>query len=105
MDGTEWNRVEEQPLRLRPLYLAASTEDGTGDIILKAVNVQAEPVTAQLEISCSGYDTEVLCAPPDAVYSLDDPDNVAPVMHSYGGGNEITHTFPGYSVTVMQFHP
>ena len=105
VDGTEWNRVEEQPLRLRPLYLAASTEDGTGDIILKAVNVQAEPVTAQLEISCSGYDTEVLCAPPDAVNSLDDPDNVAPVMHSYGGGSEITHTFPCYSVTVMRFHP
>ena len=105
IDGVEWNRVTAKPLCLRPLYLTASTEDLTGDVILKADNVQETPVTAEIDLPCGGYTAEVLCAPPEAEASMEDPNSVSAVTQSYPGGRTIRHTFPGHAVTVLRFHP
>lgn len=105
VDGAVMNRIEEKPLRLRPLYLAASVEDATGDVILKAVNVQPAPVTADIALPCRSYTAEVLCAPPSAVNSLEQPDQVAPVIREHDASDLRAHTFPGYSVTVLRLHP
>ena len=104
VDGEELNRVTEQPLRLRPLYLAASMEESTGDVILKAVNVQPEALTAELAFACKSYTEELLCAAPDAENTLDHPDLVTPVVYEHTGATT-SHTFPAYSLTVLRLHP
>lgn len=105
VDGEEINRIEERPLRLRPLYLAASTEEATGDVILRAVNVQAAPVTAKIDRPCAGCTAEVLCAPPEAENTLDQPDIVKPVVAPVPPEALKAYTFPGYSMTVLRIHP
>ena len=102
VDGEELNRVTERPLRLRPLYLAASVEDATGDVILKAVNVQADAVTADIDLPCRSAAVEMLCAPPEAVNTLDDPDAVVPTVSRVNAEGGLCFTFPGYSVTILR---
>ncbi|MGN0762291.1 MAG: alpha-L-arabinofuranosidase C-terminal domain-containing protein [Aristaeellaceae bacterium] len=102
VDGKELNRVTEQPLRLRPLYLAASVEDATGDVILKAVNVQADAVTADIGLPCRSAVVEMLCAPPEAVNTLDDPDAVVPTVSRVDAEGGLRFTFPGHSVTILR---
>ena len=102
VDGEEINRVVERPLRLRPLYLAASAEDATGDVILKAVNVQADAVTADIGLPCRSAAVEMLCAPPEAVNTLDDPDAVVPTVSRVDAEGGLTFTFPGHSVTILR---
>lgn len=105
VDGEEINRVEEAPLRLRPLYLAASVEDATGDVILKAVNVQDAPVTSAVDCPCSGCTAEVLCAAPEAENTLDQPDAVHPTSASVSPEALQAYTFPAHSVNVLRLHP
>ena len=102
MDGVELNRVTERLLRLRPLYLAASVEDATGDVILKAVNVQADAVTADIGLPCRSAAVEMLCAPPEAVNTLDAPDTVAPTVSRVDAEGGLRFTFPGHSVTILR---
>lgn len=104
VDGQEVNHVTEKSLRLKPLYLAASMENATGDVILKAVNVQPAPVSAEILLSCADYHTEVLCAPPEATNSFENPDAVHPVYAHGVAENLHGYVFPGYSVTVMRLH-
>ncbi|MGN1020280.1 MAG: alpha-L-arabinofuranosidase C-terminal domain-containing protein [Aristaeellaceae bacterium] len=104
VNGQELNRVTERPLRLRPLYLAASVEDATGDVILKAVNVQAGAVTADIALPCRSATVETLCAPPEAVNSLDTPDAVAPTVTRCDADGGLTYAFPGHSVTILRLH-
>ena len=105
VDGREWNRIAERPLRLKPLYLAASVEDATGDVILKAVNVQSAPVAAEMDLPCEDYDAEILCAPPAAANTWEAPQTVTPVC-VHGQAEDLRrYTFPGHSVTVLRLHP
>ena len=104
VDGQEMNRVVDTPLRLKPLYLAASVEEQNGDVILKAVNVQKDAVTASIDLPCSSCTAEVLCAPPEAVNSLDEPENVQPVVCEHNVQGKVVYTFPGYSVTILRLH-
>lgn len=104
VDGQEWNRITERPLCLKPLYLAASMENATGDVILKAVNVQSAPVRAEIQLPCLDYDAEVLCASPEAANSFEAPDTVVPVCTHGQAADLQAYTFPGYSVTVLRLH-
>ena len=104
VDGEELNRITDTPLRLRPLYLAASLEESTGDVILKAVNVHKDAVQAVIDLPCSACTAEVLCAAPEAANTLDCPDLVAPVTTCHDGGDTLTYTFPGHSVAVLRLH-
>lgn len=104
VDGEELNRVTERALRLKPLYAAASIEESTGDIILKAVNVQDVPVCTAIDYPCTGYTEEVLCAPLHAENTLATPECVAPVVHEHAADNCISHMFPGHSVTILRLH-
>lgn len=104
IDGQEYNRVTDVPLRLKPLYLAASLEESTGDVILKAVNVQSAPVNAAIDLPCRSYTAETLCAPPEAVNTLDAPDTVTPAVTKGELAGDMRYTFPGYSVTILRLH-
>lgn len=105
VDGEIMNRITDRPVRLRPLYLAASIEEATGDVILKAVNVQADAVSAVIDLPCASCTEEVLCASPESTNTLDHPDTVAPVIRQYAVEGPLTHCFPGHSVTVLRLHP
>lgn len=105
VDGEKMNCIEESPLRLRPLYLAASVENKTGDVILKAVNVQEKPVTAQVPFSCSSCTAETLCAPLEASNAFVHGRAVEPVITRQVVDGEMTYTFPAHSVTVLRLHP
>ncbi|MBQ2545231.1 MAG: alpha-L-arabinofuranosidase [Clostridia bacterium] len=105
IDGEILNETEIKPIRLKPLYLAASVEAETGDVILKAVNVRETPVSAVIPLACSRCTAEHLCAAPDAENTFDDPDAVKPVVFEVPAGETVDMTFPGYSVTVLRFKP
>ena len=86
----------------RPLFLAASLEESTGDVILKAVNVREAAVTAEIACAHAGCMVEELSAMPDAENTLDAPDAIRPEVHQVPGGPGVTHTFPPHSVTVLR---
>ncbi len=102
VDGVEWNRVTEAPLRLRPLYLCASVEKATGDVILKAVNVQEAPVTAQIDCTFAEAEIETLCGAPEAENNFARPQALRPAVCRMGPQDGLDHTFPGHSVTVLR---
>lgn len=104
VDNEKLNHIVDRPLQLKPLYLAASKEESTGDVILKAVNVQGKAVTAEIDLPCKTCTAEVLCAAPEAVNSLDAPHQVEPVVAETEAGNGLAHTFLPHSVTVLRFH-
>ncbi|MBR4865976.1 MAG: alpha-L-arabinofuranosidase, partial [Clostridia bacterium] len=103
VDGEILNQVDEFPLRLRPLYLAASSEEETGDIILKAVNVQDHPVTSELAVPCRSYTTETLSGSPEEANTMDEPDRIQPKVKEIAAPCK-AYTFSAHSVTVIRFH-
>lgn len=105
VDGQEMNRITERPLQYKPLYLAASVESNTGDVILKAVNVQKQDVSANISVPCCACTEEVLCALPESANTLDEPEKVIPHVKLHSGlENGMRHVFHGYSVTILRFH-
>lgn len=104
VDGEEVNRITEKELRLKPLYLCASVEDASGDVILKAVNVQQNPVCAKIDLPSTGYTAEILCAPPHAENTLDEPEKVSPRITEGDLGADGAFTFEACSVTVLRLH-
>lgn len=102
INGQKYNEVIDVLPKPKPLFLAASAEEATGDVILKAVNVGDQPVEAQINMPCSACRVEKLCASPDAENTLEQPATIAPVVSTIPGGKSITHVFPAYSVTVLR---
>ncbi len=102
VNGVEWNRVTDAPLRLKPLYLSASLDPATGDTILKAVNVQETDVAACIDFPCEGCTAEVLCADPMDKNTFADPEAVAPVCAVLPAEDLKQHVFPAHSVTVLR---
>ncbi len=92
------------------LFTTASHDDKTGDVILKAVNVQAG--SRPLKVSVQGMATvesitgtaEVLASADLKVENtLDEPTKLAPVSSELGKVSpEFTRELPGYSVTVIR---
>ena len=104
IDGETINRIEVKALRLKPLYLAASVENASGDLILKAVNVRAEPVTAAIVLpgAWSRCRVEALQAAPEAENTLDAPDTVCPKAFEIAPTTK-EYAFPPHSVTVLRY--
>lgn len=102
VDGKIINHVVDAPLRLRPVYLSASREEATGDIILKAVNVQNKRVAADIAFPCVQVEETVLHAYPNAKNSFDAPEKIAPVTKAHKGGEKWQQVFPAHSVTVLR---
>ncbi|HEX6465359.1 MAG TPA: alpha-L-arabinofuranosidase C-terminal domain-containing protein, partial [Vicinamibacterales bacterium] len=90
------------------LYVSATREDASGDVILKLVNVQA---TAQpVRIALRGVPSvkpqasgEILTGEPTAINSVAEPTKVTPKpVHITNAGPEFTHELPANSVTVLR---
>jgi alpha-L-arabinofuranosidase len=87
----------------------AGRDESSGDIVLKAINTSAEPMTAMLNIA----GTEQLAPEAEVTViksgqlsdnnSLENPAKVAPVTGKAAvSGPKFTHEFPAYSFTLMR---
>ncbi len=90
------------------LYVSATRDTPTGDVILKLVNVQATPQSLRIDVKgvpsirkeASG---EVLTGPLDAVNTVASPRNVVPVPVAIAdAGPSFTHELPAHSVSVIR---
>lgn len=107
VDGVEYNAAEDKLPVIEPLYYS-STIDANGDILLKAVNVQEEPVTVRIALGgakaplngtayvLSGY-------APEDVNSFEKPDYISPKETPlHFDGESFDRTFEKQSVTVFR---
>ncbi|MBV9764258.1 MAG: hypothetical protein JOZ48_05375 [Acidobacteriaceae bacterium] len=91
------------------LYTSASLDEGTHELIVKAINVAADSRTAQIDLgrlNVSGTAKVTTLASPDlkAANGFDHPTNVAPTYSSIEiKSGTIPVSLPAYSVTVYRF--
>jgi alpha-N-arabinofuranosidase len=101
-------RVAETPDPDEPLFACASKEDVSGDIILKVVNVFDTDQTLTVELTGTPVHSvatgEVMTGEPGDINTVQVPFHVVPRRFIItDAGMNWTHTFPGYSVTVIRF--
>ena len=91
-----------------PVFATASREQKSGDVILKVVNVAAEPQPLQIALPGArnvdrSASLEELSGQPQDVNSLAAPEKVAPrAMTLTQAGPTFVHEFPPYSVSVIR---
>lgn len=109
IDGKLINEAEDKLPVIEPLYYSASIEDVSGDVIVKVINVQDEPVSTQLILDglankqhdatiyqLAGYGLE-------EVNSLDSPENIVPVEKEITLNDHVLeYEFPKHSVTIIR---
>jgi alpha-L-arabinofuranosidase len=108
-DGNLIAETEDRLPSIEPLYYTASMEEETGDVLIKAVNLQDQPVTVQLELDglsdeartveiheMSGYEL-------DQENSFEEPEAVVPKSRETAiDGSRFGHEFPARSFTVLR---
>lgn len=99
---------EEMPV-LNPLHVTAGVDRKTGDLILKVVNVGKEESTVDIDLTGlkknpgAGTVTVLTSGDPLDENSLNQPTKIAPKQNSFAvRGNNISRTFPAYSVSVIR---
>jgi len=109
IDGEIINETEDKLPVIEPLYYSASTENSTGDVIIKVVNVQEKPVTAQLVLE--GTDSDVLTGTIFEMsgYNLCDensfeaPKLVVPRQKDFSVNvKDFSYEFPKQSITIFR---
>ena len=91
-----------------PLYAGASRLSKTGELILKVVNFEAAAQSLQINLQgarevADTASAEVLTGSPEAMNTIAEPEKIAPKREMITRlGPMFTHTFPGYSVTVLR---
>jgi len=109
LDGQLIHDVQKPPLNIRQIYASATRDDRNGEVILKVVNADAQPVEA--EIALDGV--EKIYSPATAIVltsasprdenSIDDPLHVAPKTETFDvTGPDFHRIFPGNSFTVLR---
>ena len=92
---------------LEPLYTAASMDESTGDLIVKAVNLQ--PTAAETTISLKDYTatsvevTEMSGFHRDDANTFAEPLKVSPHKYSAPAQANMNWTFPAESFTILRF--
>jgi alpha-N-arabinofuranosidase len=98
-----------QTVNVPPMYVSATRDDGTQDIILKVVN--ARDVPQDLEIDIQGATIkgdhgwgQLLTGNPNDVNSIAEPKKVAPkFLRVDVSGQKVVQQFPAQSVSVIRF--
>jgi len=99
-----------QPKSIDALFFSA-TLDSTKDILyLKVVNTQSTPQPLKIDLAGTaktareGDSWTLKADSPTATNSITDPEKIIPVETPVRGlGKTFTHTFPPYSITILQF--
>jgi alpha-L-arabinofuranosidase len=109
IDGQLIAETEDKLPAIEPLYYTASVEDATGDILIKAVNIQEQSVAVQVVLEgitdearsvevheMSGYDL-------DQENSFEEPEAVVPKHRMMPiTGSCFEYEFPARSLTVLR---
>jgi alpha-N-arabinofuranosidase len=97
------------PQQVPMVFFDATRDSKTGTIYLKVVNRAGAPQPVQVEISglsaveAKGQAITLSAKTPDDTNSIAEPTKIAPVTTNVDGlGEKFTHTFPPYSITVLQ---
>jgi alpha-L-arabinofuranosidase len=105
---TEATGIETSATGVQNLYASATRDDKTGEVIVKAVNPEAdaEPVEIKLD-GLSQVEPEgeaiTLAGDLDEVNSMDEPGKISPVESKFeNAAANFTYTFPAHSMTVLR---
>lgn len=110
VDGTDYLFAEDRIAAVRPIYLNASEDEPSGDIIIKAVNLKDTAQTSRLKLSglTGRHAAEVytIFAEPESENSFEEPKKIAPVHTSEAlDDGIITCEFPASSLTIIRISP
>jgi alpha-L-arabinofuranosidase len=91
------------------LYAAAATDAKSGDVIVKVVNANTQPLKTELDLAGAknltgqGTATVLTSENPTDENSLDEPTKVSPKTEPVSfSGTSLTRSFPGNSFTVLR---
>jgi alpha-N-arabinofuranosidase len=106
--GKRGGRRDSPPNPNEPLFACASTEDATGDIILKVVNVFDVDQSMTMELvgarELKGARGQVMVGQPNDTNTVDEPFCTVPKDFVIGEVSASwNHTFPDHSITVIRF--
>ena len=97
------------PQQVPTLFFNATLDSKTHAIFLKIVNRESTPQPVRIEIGGvsaldpKGQSIMLSASSPDETNSITDPTKIVPVVTSIAiPGTAFTHTFPPYSITVLQ---
>lgn len=111
IDGILINDAEDKLPVIEELYYSAALENTTGDVIVKVVNVQEQPVKSQIILD--GIDNKILNGSifemagyePAAENSFESPEFVAPQQKEFSTlSNAFDYEFPKQSITIFRIH-
>jgi alpha-L-arabinofuranosidase len=107
LDGQLVHDLDSQPLKV--LFASATHDSKTDDIILKVVNVSANPLDTDINLhgmrnpTRSGKAIVLTAKSPLDENSLDEPAKVSPKTDTFSfQGDDLHRTFPGNSITVLR---
>jgi alpha-L-arabinofuranosidase len=91
------------------LYAAAATDEKSGDVIVKIVNANPQPLETEVDLSGAknlagdGTATTLTSASGDDENSLAEPLKVSPKTEPVTfSGASLTRSFPGNSLTILR---
>lgn len=107
VDGIRYHAVDHLPVVAEPLYVTVGKDLSTGEVIIKAVNVQAQPQKAVLQLEGIGpcikaRKYEMAGASLDAMNDLDNPRSLMPIETDIEIKNGEEYTFLRHSVTILR---
>ncbi len=107
VNGVKMNDVEDRRQVNEELYFTAGIDDNTGEVIVKAVNVNETPVTAAVKCPFEGRVTaavtELSGYGKDDMNSFEEPKKVYPTQKTVTGENgAIEYEFPPLCVTIFR---
>ena len=98
-----------KPKTYPSLFYVASRSSKTGTVYLKVVNAAGAPTKVSLNLTgivnlkSTGKLVELKAQRPEDTNSIDEPNKIIPITTVLKGiKNNFTHSFPAYSITVMQ---
>lgn len=97
--------------KIDSLYANASHDEKTGDVIVKVVNVNADALETEIDLTgakhLTGYGSAIVLASdkPTDENSLDQPTKVSPRTEAINfSGSGLTRSFPGNSFTILRLN-
>jgi alpha-L-arabinofuranosidase len=108
LDGELIHDVESTPPE--SFFVNAGREDASGDLVVKAINIDSNPVRAQLRIhgaTITETQTKLILLSSESLEdnnSLEKPNQVVPKEEAVGVASpDFEHEFSPYSLTVLRF--
>ena len=112
LDGKSFTILDyDEGGKITSLYAVAATDEKSGDVIVKVVNANAQPLETELDLTgaknLTGQGTAAVLTSENRTdeNSLDHPTKVSPKTEAVDfSGTSLTRAYPGNSFTVLRLH-